>query len=595
MPEVMDTRPETGLPVSIVIPVYNQVEFTRTCLLALSHHTPGALYELIVVDNASTDGTQALLANVAGSFRVVRNDRNLGFARACNQGARLARGEHVLFLNNDTAPLAGWLEALLRELDAPDVGVVGAKLLYPQTGLVQHAGMAIAVEDTLPVHLFRHMDPRLPPVDESRDFEMVTGACMLIRRALFERLGGFDEGYLNGFEDVDLCLRVREAGYRVRYAPQSVVYHCEGTSEGRFDYNQANYERFKARWQGCFDAAGRLRREVAAEARKVPLAIHAPIFALGACGEEARLLAPNLGGNLAVCDTGPHSAILHRQIGAREAAALESLGSGEIASAKVHLHVGSLEAIVPAPGGYQIARTSFETAHLLPEQVTKCNQMNEIWLPTGAQVAACVRAGVRARLVKIPLGIDTERFKPGLDPLPLPMSGLPIFLGVGEWSARKGWDLLLAAWARAFSSTDRVCLLLRVHPAGHTDNPYLGSEIAIEIERALAMLGVDRGRMAPIAHLPEQLAPAAMPHLYAAAQALVCSARETRWGRSVLEAKACGLPVLALRDGDVESLAESMRRIAGEESNRSRALETPPAHESVLALMRQRLDALVKA
>lgn len=547
------SAPIVNKPVSIVIPVYNQVAFTRTCLLTLSRHTPGALYEVIVVDNASTDETQALLASVSGALQVIRNERNLGFARACNQGARAARGEHLLFLNNDTAPLPGWLEAMLAEL-APDVGVVGSKLLYPQTELVQHAGMAMVVEDTLPVHLFRHMAPALGALDVARDLEMVTGACMLIRRDLFERLGGFDEGYLNGFEDVDLCLRVREAGYRVRYTPQSVLYHCEGTSEGRFDYNQANYERFRARWHERFDAAGRLRVRTP-NRRDAALAVHAPIFAPNACGEESRALVTHLAAraDLAVCVTPPHSAIFQQQLAPTEAARLEALTVDEVARSHVRLLIAPLEAIERQPNGYHIARTSFPLASPPADWVSRCNAMDELWLPTRAHVEACRVAGVTARLLEVPVAVDLARFRRDLTPLSLPVSAHKIFLTVGEWGPGRGWENLIAAWSEAFAPDDKACLLLRVHPVGRADNPYLGPEVDACIEACLHSLGRSRNEVAPIVVLPEQLAAEAMPHLYVAAHAFVPLPFGATWGRAALEAEACGLPIVASATNDLAS------------------------------------------
>jgi len=137
---------------SIIIPVWNQVELTRQCLHALAAATGGIEYEVIIVDNGSTDETPALLASLGGDVQIIRNDENLGFAKACNQGARAARGRYLVFLNNDTIPQEGWLQALVKEAQAyPNVAVVGSKLLYPD-GTVQHAGVAFARANSLPYH-----------------------------------------------------------------------------------------------------------------------------------------------------------------------------------------------------------------------------------------------------------------------------------------------------------------------------------------------------------------------------------------------------------------------------------------------------------
>ena len=114
----------------------------------------------------------------------------------------------------------------------PRIGVVGAKLVYPDSGKVQHAG--IEMVQGAPEHVFRGVEADDPRVCTVRDLDMVTGACLLVRRGLFEEIGGFDTDYLNGVEDIDLCLHVRERGYRVVFCPHSIVGHFEGQSEGRF-------------------------------------------------------------------------------------------------------------------------------------------------------------------------------------------------------------------------------------------------------------------------------------------------------------------------------------------------------------------------
>jgi GT2 family glycosyltransferase len=233
---------------SIVIPVFNRAELTEQCLVTLAEVTTGATFEVIVVDNASTDGTADFLAKLGGDVQIIRNAENRGFAAACNQGARAARGRHLVFLNNDTIPLAGWLRPLLAELDAdPTVAVVGSKLLYPDD-TIQHAGVVFSREIPLPYHRLTHVPGTLPAVNRRRELQCVTGACMAVRRAVFEALGGFDEGYRNGFEDVDLCLRVGERGERVIYQPASALYHLESQTQGRKTSDEANGRRLMERW-----------------------------------------------------------------------------------------------------------------------------------------------------------------------------------------------------------------------------------------------------------------------------------------------------------------------------------------------------------
>lgn len=242
------TRAATPFACSIVIPLFNRAELTEQCLVNLADVTHGATFEVILVDNASTDGTAALLASLGGDVQVLRNSENRGFAAACNQGARAARGRHVVFLNNDTIPLSGWLEPLLAELDAdPKVAVVGSKLLFAD-GTIQHAGVLFKRDLPLPYHAFYHAPGSAPAVNTRRELRCVTGACMAVRRSVFDALGGFDEGFVNGYEDVDFCLKVRQRGNTIVYQPQSALYHLESQTAARKDHDQANWRRLFDRW-----------------------------------------------------------------------------------------------------------------------------------------------------------------------------------------------------------------------------------------------------------------------------------------------------------------------------------------------------------
>jgi len=233
--------------VSIIIPVYNRWRLTQRCLESICGAAEQAAYEVIVVDNHSTDDTNRVLQAVEGDVTVLRQPENRGFAAACNAGARLAQGEHLLFLNNDTEVKPGWLDSLLGCARAEEsVGAVGAKLLYP-AGDVQHAGIAISVKK-VPYLIFQHFGAEHPAVCEKREMQAVTGACMLVPKSIFDQAGGFDEEYYNGFEDVDFCLRLRQQGLRVIYCPEATITHHEESSAGRKDRDRENLERLLDLW-----------------------------------------------------------------------------------------------------------------------------------------------------------------------------------------------------------------------------------------------------------------------------------------------------------------------------------------------------------
>ncbi|MGB6985150.1 MAG: glycosyltransferase family 2 protein, partial [Candidatus Aquilonibacter sp.] len=239
---------------SIIIPVFNKAELTRNCLSKLQPSLEGAGDgEVIVIDNASTDHTQEVLASFPW-IRMIRNETNLGFAGANNQGAREARGRILVLLNNDTAPITRWLAPMMRLFDDPGVGIVGAKLLF-EDRTIQHAGVLVrwwpfSASGLYPFHYLVHEPGDTPDTNRRRDFQIVTGACMATPRELYLELGGLDEGFWNGYEDVDYCLKVGERGLRVVYEPSATLFHYESKSgSARFRRTQANLQRLAERWR----------------------------------------------------------------------------------------------------------------------------------------------------------------------------------------------------------------------------------------------------------------------------------------------------------------------------------------------------------
>jgi GT2 family glycosyltransferase len=239
--------------VSIIIPTHGQVQCTLRCLAAIAAHPPSAPIEVIVVDDASGDPAVARLERVEG-IRLIRQTRNLGFLHTCNATAKLAVGAYLLFLNNDTEPCAGWLDAMLTlALARPGVGAVGAKLIYPD-GRLQEAG-GIIWNDGTGWNYGRGDDPDKPEYNYVREVDYCSAAALLVPRAVFASLGGFDPRYAPAyFEDSDLAFRLRAAGYQVLYEPRAVVVHLEGASHGTDAahgikaHQEINRDSFVTRW-----------------------------------------------------------------------------------------------------------------------------------------------------------------------------------------------------------------------------------------------------------------------------------------------------------------------------------------------------------
>lgn len=228
---------------SVIIPVFNQIEFTLKCLESLSRNDP--VHEIIVVNNGSIDSTAEQLDILQGAITVITNDTNRGFSVACNQGAEAATGDALLFLNNDTITHPGFTR-MVSLLEDTEIGIVGPKLVYPDLS-IQSAG--IAVDFDRPPGL-EAWNLRINWTDEPTDVFAVSGAALATRKETFTILGGFDEDYWNGYEDVDLCLSSIFAGYRNIYYPRSVITHFESQSgPERFSAVTANINRLRRKWE----------------------------------------------------------------------------------------------------------------------------------------------------------------------------------------------------------------------------------------------------------------------------------------------------------------------------------------------------------
>jgi GT2 family glycosyltransferase len=232
---------------SIIIPVHNKAALTRQCLESIFASPPSVGFEVVVVDDASSDSTPELLASYGKRVRTVRLEKNAGFATACNNGAAAAKGDYLVFLNNDTIAEEGWLDELARYADDhAGAAVVGSRLLFPDR-TVQHAGVVFSLSGD-PLHLYAGFPTEHPAVMKSRRFQAVTAACLLIRREVFSDVDGFDTDYHNDLEDVDLCLRLGALGHEVHYCHTSVLYHLESASRAFRFHEGRSAKLYRERW-----------------------------------------------------------------------------------------------------------------------------------------------------------------------------------------------------------------------------------------------------------------------------------------------------------------------------------------------------------
>jgi len=243
--------------VDIITVTRNNTTYLQKYLEALTTNTDGEHWKLTVVSNHSTPANYAeelSLKNKYG-FDLHQREKTQSFSANCNLGVSITSEEYICFLNDDTEPQKEWLDEMLKILKASKQnGIVGAKLYFPNN-YIQHCGIAFH-SNKMPGHIWWNQIKK----DDKRaskklELKSVTGGCMLMRRELFEELGGFDENYLvAGYEDIDLCLKADVAKYKIIYCPTAEVLHHEKVTQNkispatRAEYHEHNTEYFMSKW-----------------------------------------------------------------------------------------------------------------------------------------------------------------------------------------------------------------------------------------------------------------------------------------------------------------------------------------------------------
>jgi len=257
--------------ITIIIPTKDNAKVLKRCIDSIVLKTEYKNYEILIINNNSTEQLTFKYFNElqsAENIRVVDYNRPFNFSAINNFAVTESRGEYLLFLNNDTEVIAGeWMSAMLEQAQRPEIGAVGAKLLYPNN-LVQHAGVILGLTGGGKVGVAGHSHKLLSAdsygyvgrVSIIHDLSAVTAACMMMRRAVFEEVGGFDENLTVAFNDVDICLRIRQKDYLIIYTPYALLYHHESLSRG-YEDSPEKQERFKKeidytreRWGSIIDA-----------------------------------------------------------------------------------------------------------------------------------------------------------------------------------------------------------------------------------------------------------------------------------------------------------------------------------------------------
>jgi glycosyltransferase involved in cell wall biosynthesis/tetratricopeptide (TPR) repeat protein len=536
---------------------------------ALRATTPHDSYELVLVHSNPN------ARPIAGATTVLVEEE-ASLAMRWNAGARAASAELLVFASADSAPLRGWLDALVQaHRSRPDTGAVGSKVIA-EDGTVEHSGLVLG-SDRIPYRLYQGAAATAPHVNRPRIMPAVAADGMVTARARFVEVGGFDETLGQDLTDADLCLRLRARGLPIIYCPAAVLRSQPRSASGMRGLWRTSAREFVARWGPTTPRSDELvcladGRDVNAESKlswRLPRPSGAgsgtwpAILWTGHFHEHGGYTEEALAAVEALDDAGLHVVAnplwwdrRDAPLPAKKAKRLAELLERDLPADFVHvLHIGAHHFKRHPAALRNIGRTMFETDGIPVDWRDQCNAMDEVWVPSEHNLRTFANAGVAvSKLHKVPETFDAELFDPAVAPLPLDGVEGFVFLSMFSWIGRKAWDLLLRAFFEEFDGHDDVTLLLKTDAALAPP----GTDCRREVEAYIRnQLQHDPLRGPRVVVLDRPLEVAEVPRLYRAADAFVLASHGEGWGRPYMEAMAMGLPTIATAwSGNLEFMNE---------------------------------------
>jgi len=523
----------TTPPVTIVVLTWNGLAYTKKCLETLRQYTVYPDYHIVVVDNGSTDGTLEYLRGCR-NLAVIANERNVGFAAANNQAIRQTPPDaDIVLLNNDTEILpecGDWLQRMsATAYSADDIGIVGCRIRRPN-GMLQHAGAYMPLE-TFWGQQIGSMEKDVNQYAGIRDVESVVFACVYLKRAVIDAIGLLSEDYFAYFEDTDYCLRARQAGFRTVCSGDVTIIHHENVSTSE---NRVSHADLFKRSQGIFKKHW---GQVLAARYDMKAVWHSTVTRPHGYGMTSKDLLLELDrqnvemtyrylyGRGTVFPVEEPENTTYYQVNIMKQRAMPR--------GVPHIVYGQGDAFMANDGAYKIGYTMLEVSGIPDEWVVQANMMDEVWVPTDFNRHTFLASGVKKPIYVMPLGVDTNYFNPQI--VKYPVCDDFKFLTVFEWGERKAPELLLKTFNETFMAHEPVVLLCK---ANVTDP-------GIDIQSELRAL-----QLSPAGGRIEFIINKYVPHyqlgsLYRSCDCFVLTSRGEGWGMPILEAMACGLPVIA--------------------------------------------------
>lgn len=516
-------RPST----TIIILTWNGLDYTRNCLASIKAHTRlNGQTQVMVVDNGSTDGTLPYLRQLAW-ITLVENGRNLGFVKGNNVGIQAAPPDHdILLLNNDTLIRQDeWLDEIQRvAYSAEDVGIVGCRMVLGD-GRLLHAG-AYMPQDSFWGQQIGSLEKDVNQYALDREVTAVTGACFYIKRAVINAIGPLDEAFFSYFEDTDYCLQAARAGFRTMCAGNVTIVHFENVSTtlNRVSFSKLfrkSQKTFRKQWERelmtRFDTAV-LWQSAVGNPSGYAVSAREMLLQLDALDVDVRL-AYLYGTDWMDTQRDDHRLAAMRQ------------RSKDLHLPQVVYASGDL--FCKNSGRYRIGYTMLEVDGIPEDWILQANALDEVWVPSSFNKQTFLDSGLKVPVHVMPLGVNPDFYNPKIRPY-RPTDRFT-FLAVFEWGERKGAELLLRAYHRAFSQKDDVLLLAKV----------INTDGGVNVQKEIKALNLPENG-APVAIMYNQDLPThQMGSLYRSADCLVAPSRGEGWGMPHIEAMACGLPVIA--------------------------------------------------